>query len=94
VYATIALDNFNLKMSVYFEHHCGLLTALEAARTPERSFVSEPRVGIADLHLLPFSLFPEIGDRRPAGEEPKTYQNKVDEGALVIRRLKQNASFN
>jgi hypothetical protein len=85
-----AIDNLNLKMSVYFEQRCGLLTALEAARTPERSFVSEPRAGIADLHLLPFSLFPQIGEPRPAGDQAESYQSKVDDGTLVIRRLKQN----
>jgi len=63
-----AFDNLNLKMSVFFQHQCGLLTSLEVARAPERSFVSEPRVGIADLHLLPFSLFPHIVDGRRAGE--------------------------
>jgi hypothetical protein len=85
-----APDNFNLKMSVYFEHQCGLLTALEAAKTAERSFLSEPRVGIADLNLLPFSLFPEIGDKRDGEDPTETYQSKVDKGDLVVRRLKQN----
>jgi hypothetical protein len=77
-------------MSVFFEHQCGLLTALETASTPERSFISEPRAGVTDLHLLPFSLFPQIGDTK---EEDGTcsYQKKVDEHCLVVKRLKQNA---
>jgi hypothetical protein len=85
-----ALDNLNLKMSVYLAHQCGLLKALEIAKTPERSFVSEPRLGIADLHLLPFSLFPSIGDARPDENPAETYQSKIDTGALVVKRLRQN----
>jgi hypothetical protein len=85
-----ALTNLDIKMSVFFEHQCGLLTALQTAKIPNRSFVSEPRAGITDLYLLPFSLFPNVGEERPANDA-ETYQSKVDKGLLRVRRVRQNA---
>lgn len=84
------LTNFDIKMSVFFEHQCGLLRALEAATTPEASFIADPRAGITDLHLLPFSLFPQVEDKAASVRADATYQSKIDDGTLVVRRLKQN----
>lgn len=85
-----ALTNFDIKMSVFFEHQCGLLTALEAATAPDISFIADPRAGIADLHLLPFSLFPDLGEEPSLDGSVATYQSKIDDGTLDVRRLKQN----
>jgi hypothetical protein len=63
---------------------------LQAAVTPERSFIAEPRVGIVDLALLPFSLFPRLGEELPDLTPTDTYQDKIDSGMLVVRRLRQN----
>jgi hypothetical protein len=82
--------NFDLKMSVFFRHQCGLLAALQSASTAETSFIAEPRVGVIDLHLMPFSLFPQIGDS-PSDWTGVTYQSKIDDGSLVVKRLRQNA---
>jgi GNAT superfamily N-acetyltransferase len=79
-----------MKMSVFFEHQCGLLSALESARTADTSFIAEPRAGITDLHLMPFFLFPWTGDRETSEDATTTYQNKIDDGTLVVKRLKQN----
>jgi len=59
-----AYSNYDIKMSTWFEHQCGLLKSLQAAATPTQSFVSEPKVSIIDLELLPFSLFPRMGGAR------------------------------
>lgn len=85
-----ALTNFDIKMSVFFEHQCGLLKALEVATTPEISFMTDPRAGIADLHLMPFSMFPQFGEEDEDANITATYQSKIDDGTLVVRRLKQN----
>jgi hypothetical protein len=85
-----ALSNYDMKMSVFFRHQCGLLSALESARTADTSFIAEPRACITDLHLMPFFLFPWIGDRETSEDATATYQNKVDDGTLVVKRLKQN----
>jgi hypothetical protein len=86
-----AYSNFDIKMSTWFEHQCGLLKSLKAAATPKQSFVSAPRVGVLDLELLPFSLFPYVGEtQEPGATAAATYQSKVDDGTLVIKRIRQN----
>lgn len=85
-----ALSNFDIKMSTFFKHQCGLLSSLQAASTPERSFIADPRTGIIDLHLIPFSLFPSFGDVPTEGVCAATYQSKVDDGTIIIKRLRQN----
>lgn len=85
-----ALTNFDIKMSTFFEHHCGLLSSLQAATTPERSFIADPRVGIVDLQLIPFSFFPSLGDEPQEDDPAASYQSKVDDGTIVIKRLRQN----
>jgi hypothetical protein len=82
------LSNFDTKMAVFFKHQCGLLLALKAATTPSVSFLAEPQVGITDLNLLPFSLFPQFGS--DAASLSGTYQNRVDDGTLLVRRVNRN----
>jgi hypothetical protein len=85
-----AQSTFDMKMATFFEHQCGLLTALEAATTPEISFIASPKVGIIDLELLPFSLFPHFGDRAVKENHFSTYQSKVSDGTIAITKLRQN----
>ena len=85
-----ALTTFNIKMSVFFEHQCGLLNTLKVAKTPEVSLIADPRVSIVDLHLLPFSMFSQFDPDRQVEDSAITYQDKLDDGILVVRRLKQN----
>lgn len=83
------LTNFDIKMSVFLEHQCGLLNALELSKTPKRSFVDMPRKSILDLDLMPFSLFPSFGPDN--GRKVKgTYQDQVDKRKLKIKNLKSN----
>lgn len=85
-----AYSNFDIKMSAWFEHQCGLLNSLQAAAAPSASYVSDPRVGVLDLDVLPFSLFPCVGEAAEEADLNVTYQSKVDEGALVVKRIRQN----
>jgi hypothetical protein len=85
-----ALTNFDIKMSTFFEYQCGVLSSLEAATTPECSFIADPRAGIVDLQLIPFSFFPSFGDAPQENDSAATYQCKVDDGTIVIKRLRQN----
>lgn len=85
-----ALTNFDIKMATFFEHQCGLLSSLQAATTPEHSFIADPRAGITDLDLIPFSFFPSFGDAPQKDDSAATYQSKIDDGTIVIKRLKQN----
>ncbi|PZM08255.1 hypothetical protein CPY51_29450 [Rhizobium tubonense] len=85
-----AATNFDIKMSSWFEHQSGLLRALQAASPPRESFISEPHVGILDLDLMPFSMFPRREKSEEADEVNATYQDKVDDGSIVIKRVRPN----
>ena len=85
-----ALSNYDIKMSAFFEHQCGLLNSLQIAKTPERSFIDNPKAGIIDLHLIPFSFFPSFEEEPQENDAIATYQSKVDDGTLVIKKIRQN----
>ena len=79
---------FEVKMSVWFKYQCGLLTALETAEIPRKSFISDPKVGVLNLELLRFAIFPyniaESLDWEEARDIKATYQDMVEEGVLKI----------
>jgi hypothetical protein len=85
-----AYTNFDIKMSTWFEHQCGVLKALESASFPSVSFVADPRVSILDLNLVPFSFFPQFGEVESEPDDSATYQSKVDDGTLVVKRVGNN----
>lgn len=85
-----ALTTFDIKMSVFFKHQCGLLRLLQAATTPEYSYVAEPRVGIVDIELLPFATFPQLVHEYQEEGGTATYQSKIDDGTISVKRLRQN----
>ena len=75
--------------SLPFNRRCGLLDSLQDATTPQQSFISNPRVGVADLELLPLSLFPNPGDDDD-NVDNLTYQTAVDTGKLVVEDMGQD----
>lgn len=85
-----AYSNFDIKMSTWFEHQCGLIKALQAAASPTVSFIASPRVGILDLNLVPFSFFPAFEKADSADDTESTYQSRIDDGTLVVKRLRHN----
>ncbi|WP_251961815.1 hypothetical protein [Pseudomonas sp. Marseille-Q5299] len=85
-----ALTTFDMKMAAWFEHQCGLLKALQAASISSASYVSSPKVGIVDLSLMPFSFFPSMGEVEEEHEPSVSYQDKLDDGVLTIKRVSQN----
>jgi len=82
---------FDIKGAALFEHRSGLLRVLEKAAPPERSFLDSPRVGITDLHLLPYRLFPHISPDLTEEQLSGTYQDKLSEGSIVVRDVRQNS---
>lgn len=80
---------FDVKMSVWFKYQCGLLTALETAEIPRQSFISDPKVGVLNLELLRFAIFPyniaEILDWEEAKDIKTTYQDMVEAGRLKVK---------
>ncbi len=87
-------SNFELKLSIWFKHQCGLLNILEKATIPQQSFISNPKVGIANLELLPFTIFfkPASTNWRWDAERDviTTYQKKVENGELIVKDANQN----
>ena len=87
-------SNFDFKMSFFFKYPCGLLNALEKANLPEDRFISDAKVGIVKLELLPFEIFPKniaSKSRWDAGRDLETtYQQKIDNQELVITEKSQN----
>ena len=81
--------NFDIKMSAWFEHQCGLLKLLETATSPTVSYIDDPKIGILDLTLMPYAFFPRFGEFTEV-DKNATYQSKVDRGDLIIRKVKQN----
>ena len=89
-----AYTNFDIKMSTWFRHQCGLLKSLQTAVIPQQSFVSNPEVGVVDLELLPLSLFPWLGDEDVITEDiglSTTYQDKVKDGKFLVKSVSQNS---
>ena len=86
-----ALTTYAMKMATYFEWQCGLLQAISVAVLPSISFIDNPKVGILDLDLLPFHIFPDLS--RGIDDDidmVATYQNKVDDETLKVTQVKQS----
>lgn len=84
-----AASTYEIKMASWFEQQYGLLSNLQAAKSPVVSFVSNPLRGVIDLELLPYELFPRSGEPEEAPKAGETYQSKVDDGTLVVRKAGQ-----
>ena len=84
-------SNAVLKMSASFQQRCGLLKYLQFATRAQHSFISNPKVGVVDLELLPLLLFPWYEDDFKSTELDTTYQCKVGKGELVVKGLSQNS---
>ena len=80
---------------ILFIHRCGLLNLLQEATTPQQSFISNPRVGVADLELLPLSLFGRTVGRMAENDdnvnEELTYQTAVDTANLMVTHVSQDS---
>ncbi|MFM0011660.1 hypothetical protein [Paraburkholderia sediminicola] len=85
-----ASGTYAIKGASLFVHRAGLLNALERAAPAKTSFIDSPRVGVVDLHLLPFRLFPNLAEELPEEEQANTYLYKVANGSLVIQNVRQN----
>ena len=81
-------NNMERKLASFFKYPCALLKALEIASVAKESFITDPEVGVANVELLPFSLFPHIGEYKSrqafARDLQTTYQQKIETGELVV----------
>ena len=81
-------NNAERKLASFFKYPCALLKALEMASVAKESFITDPEVGVVNVELLPFSLFPYIGEYKGrqafARDLQTTYQQKIETGELVV----------
>lgn len=82
---------FEIKGAALFEHRSGLLRALVNAAPAKQSFIEAPRLGVTDLHLLPYRLFPHISPDLTEEELRGSYRDKLEAGSLVVKDVKQNS---
>ena len=82
------ISTFDITMAMFFKKPCGLLNALAKASLPRESFISDAEVGIVNLELLSYSVFPYLGEAKSPQEAKKdsetTYQQKIETGELVV----------
>lgn len=87
-------SNFDYKMSFFFMYPCGLFNALEKASVPKQNFISDAKVSILNLELLPFQIFAENLAGQSSWDAPRdletTYQQKIDNQELVVMEKRQN----
>ena len=80
-------NNMQRKLASFFKYPCAVLKALEIASVAEESFITD--VGVANVALLPFTVFPYIGEYKNrqafAKDLQTTYQQKIETGELVVR---------
>jgi len=80
-------STYEQRIAGRFEQQLGLLLSLKAAKEPTASFIARPYRGVADLSLLPYTMFPRSGEAGEDAKEGETYQSKVDDGTLMVRRV-------
>lgn len=86
-------STYDISMASWFKYPCGLLSLLETAAIPQRSFLPTSKEGIFDLKLIPLSLFPVVTDFEQAygyNIENLTYQDQVEKGLLKVTDKAQN----
>lgn len=83
--------SFDIKGAALFDQRSGLLRALKNAKPSRISFIDSPRVGVIDLRLLPFQLFPYISPDLTDKQLGGTYQDKLEEGSLIVKEVRQNS---
>lgn len=86
-------STFDITMASFFKFPCGLLNALEKANLPEDRFISDAKVSILNLELLPFEMFTDNLAEKSSWDErdlETTYQDKIDNQKLVVTEKNQN----
>lgn len=89
-------SNMDNKLSDPFKWLCKLLEIIPKMMPYTQSFISNPRVGIVDLNLLPAEIFLELTDlesdssikKLPSG---KTMQDLLDENEISLKSTTQSS---
>lgn len=87
---------YAIKAASAFQIPLAVFGAIQRSAVPERSFIREPYVGVADLHLMPLALAPGVS-WGPGGEDAVEFQGAtnlqdlVDAGRMRIRRVRNGS---
>jgi hypothetical protein len=88
-----ASDNFNIKMSAFFEQTCGLIKSLKTATVASQSYISELGVSINTLDLMPISLLPNFNPDFQAqidAHPDSTIQDWINDGTITLYTAIEN----
>jgi hypothetical protein len=72
-------SNIEMAMESSFIHTCSLLYALKDARPAKRSFIANPKVGLANLNLLP----PHVQGEDLSGDEEAEFNRMAAKGVRM-----------
>jgi hypothetical protein len=72
-------SNYEMAMESSFIHTCSLLYALKDARRAKRSFIASPKVGLANLNLLP----PHVQSEGYSSEEEADFNKQAARGVRM-----------
>jgi len=77
-------STYDMCRVTHLEQKCGLLKALQFAKLPLKSFIEKPRKSITDIGLIPFKLFPYVGENSSKPTCDVSYGHMIKEGVLKI----------
>lgn len=91
-----ALTTFTMKMESYFNRICGLITAVAKATVADKSYITDSRVGVVNLNLIPVSVLPVMSDEHwdeieKVASSGITVQDWVEAGKVHIKSVSQYA---
>jgi 5-methylcytosine-specific restriction endonuclease McrA len=91
-----ALTTFAMKMESYFNHAYGIINAVSKATVADKSYISDSRIGVVDINLMPVSILPTISEEgqtliKQAASSGTTVQDWVESGKVQIKSVSQYA---
>ncbi len=91
-----ALTTFTMKMESYFNHAYGIINAVSKATVADKSYISDSRIGVVDINLMPVSILPTISEEgqtliKQAASSGTTVQDWVEAGKVHIKSVSQYA---
>ncbi|ADD67547.1 conserved hypothetical protein [Denitrovibrio acetiphilus DSM 12809] len=75
---------YDMARTTHLEQKCGLLKAIQDARLPLTSYISEPKKSILDTNLLSFNFFPWIAENSSRPIYRETYSDMIKRGEAKV----------
>ncbi len=78
-----ALSTADMSLESYFKRECGVLNAVAKAQPAQRSYISDPRISLANLNLVSANAVALIAENVPPG---RTLSDLVENGTASVKR--------